>query len=119
MTPALQFDANYSYIHMKETISGTPTHKLFASATYQVHHWDYSVMFQYINRLYLLSQPNPKTETYGLLDAKLGYSFNKGIHVFLKAENVLNQSYQVIYGYPMPGITVFAGVHFNFNTHLK
>lgn len=45
-----------------------------------------------------------------LLDAGLGWEPRKGLRFELRGENLLNQSYQLNAGYPMPGLTVKSGM---------
>lgn len=49
-------------------------------------------------------------------DLSLGadYRFNDQLSVFAKLDNVLNQKYQLYYGYPVEGIQFFAGLKMRF-----
>ena len=49
-------------------------------------------------------------------DLSLGadYCFNDQLSVFAKLDNVLNQKYQLYYGYPVEGIQFFAGLKMRF-----
>ena len=42
------------------------------------------------------------------------YTFNDTFGVFVKATNLLNQEYDLYYGYPAQGISVMGGVNINF-----
>lgn len=44
-----------------------------------------------------------------LLDARIAYAPTQDTELYLRAENLLDQKYQVVRGYGMPGIGVFAG----------
>ncbi|HPT31775.1 MAG TPA: TonB-dependent receptor, partial [Prolixibacteraceae bacterium] len=51
-------------------------------------------------------------ESFSLINADLTYQITKWGSFFLSGENLLNQKYQMQYGYPMPGAMVFGGVNF-------
>ena len=49
---------------------------------------------------------------YWLVTAAASYKLQKGVEVFGRVENVLNDHYQEIYGYNTPGLAAFAGLKF-------
>ena len=49
-------------------------------------------------------------DNYVLVDARVAYKWNEDTEFYMRGENLLNQKYQVVKGYGMPGIGVFAGV---------
>ncbi len=53
---------------------------------------------------------------YTLLDARAAYTLRAKVPVTLlvKADNILNRHYEIVYGCPMPGITLMGGVEFKF-----
>lgn len=59
------------------------------------------------------------TEDYKLnnineLNLQVGYTFNDTFGAYLKVNNLLNQQYEMFYGYPMQGINIMGGVNINF-----
>ncbi|CAG0971882.1 MAG: TonB-dependent receptor [Rhizobiaceae bacterium] len=48
-------------------------------------------------------------DDYVLVDARVAYKWNEDTEFYVRGENLLNQKYQVVKGYGMPGIGVFAG----------
>ncbi|MGM9759240.1 MAG: TonB-dependent receptor [Parabacteroides sp.] len=48
------------------------------------------------------------------LNLTAGYTFNDTFGVYAKLGNVLNQKYEVIYGYPMQGFNALVGINLNF-----
>lgn len=53
-------------------------------------------------------------DDYVLVDARVAYKWNEDTEFYVRGENLLNQKYQVVKGYGMPGIGVFAGVKARF-----
>jgi iron complex outermembrane receptor protein len=110
----LLFTTNYSYINMRTAILGTPEHNLYLSGRYQLNKIGLMFSYQYISGLYTQTDP-ASTSSYNLLNSKLSFTLNDYLDAFLKVENILNQSYEINYGYPMPGIIAFIGI----NIHTK
>jgi outer membrane cobalamin receptor len=113
----LTIHANYAYIHMKNPVSGTPEHCLFLSPQYRVSKFSFSAKLQWIHALYgedaagLISVIEPG---YVLIGAKINYRIHKLITLYVSGDNLLNQEYQHLYGYPNPGINFIAGINFKF-----
>lgn len=47
---------------------------------------------------------------YTLLDANISYALAPRIRLFLRFDNLLNQHYEMIYGYGTPGLCAYAGI---------
>ncbi|MDD6209765.1 MAG: TonB-dependent receptor [Bacteroidales bacterium] len=105
---------NYSFLHMENPVLAAPQHNLIGSGQYSRAGWTVYTSLQYVNGLYtaLASQTFPaQTENYVMWDVTAGYRFNKWLEGFVKGENLLNQTYEINAGYPMPGATVMAGIN--------
>ena len=114
---AFRLHANYSFIAMKTPLPATPEHNLYFSGYYMYKKFHLSLKLQNIFNLY--NQDNTGEisvldKGYNLLGIRIGYRINRYLNVFINAENILNQEYQINYGYPMPGITVFGGVNLKY-----
>jgi vitamin B12 transporter len=57
-----------------------------------------------------LSKGNPVTEDYIDLKARISYRITKGLEIFVRGANLLNQDYETMQGFPEPGITVLGGL---------
>ena len=44
------------------------------------------------------------------LKARLSYRVTKGLELFVRGANLLNQAYETMDGFPEPGITVLGGL---------
>lgn len=53
-------------------------------------------------------------DDYVLVDARIAYKWNEDTEFYVRGENLLDQKYQVVKGYGMPGIGVFAGMKARF-----
>ncbi|MCR4859590.1 MAG: TonB-dependent receptor [Bacteroidales bacterium] len=112
-TDQLKFNANYSYLHMDTPLVGTPVHKAYVSGTWTPGRFSANIGLMGIKDLYLSTGDNAVTSSYADLKARLSYRIADWITVFARGENLLNQSYETMLGFPEPGITVFGGVSIN------
>ena len=104
---------NYTYIHQKEPILATPEHSMYLGANYSVDNFNINLGLQNIINLITLTNPKVTKESYTILNAKISYKLNRYFDLFIKGENLLDQSYQINYDYPMPGVTFFGGFNFH------
>ena len=104
--------ANYTYIHMKEPLPATPEHNLFLSGNLQQGKFSFNLKLQNIFNLYNETNGGVGVveKSYHVLGARLGYQVSRSLRIYLSGHNLLNQEYQINYGYPMPGLTVFGGI---------
>ena len=66
---------------------------------------------QYVDGLYTRINPTPSTESYLLLNARVAAQVLPQLNIFVMGSNLLNQKYEINYGYPMPGTYVNVGVN--------
>jgi len=115
----LHLHANYSYVDLSKAVVAAPRQQLNVSANYNYKIWNLNLATQYIEKLYTFVLPNPAIPKaiqpdYVLLNARLACRPVKKIELFFIANNLLNQKYQINYGYPMPGINFNGGVSYRF-----
>jgi len=120
MNPKWNFMLNYTYLHLKEALLAAPRHQLFMAAEYRSDKLGLYLCGRYIE--HLITQIGDqsegieeKTSTYLTFDTRLSYYLNEHIDFFIKGENLSDVSYEINYGYPMPGITFMGG----FRLHMK
>ena len=102
--------ANYSYLNLTKAVVAAPRQQLNISANYSYKIWNLNVSTQYIEKLYTQVVPTPVIQAdYLLLNARLSARPIKQLEIFVDGNNLLNQQYQINYGYPMPGINFSAG----------
>lgn len=106
--------ANYSWLHMKNPVLAAPEHKLYAGVDFTHGPWSASTGVQYIGGLYTsISASATSEETFSLWNLRGAFRATKWLELFAKAENLLNQKYEINLGFPMPGTTVMGGVNIN------
>jgi iron complex outermembrane receptor protein len=111
-TSKLSFNGSYSFLHMDRPKVSSPVHQLFMGGVYKTEKLSVSANLQHIAKLYTwIGNQDSRSESYTLLNSKIGYRFNRHIELFISGENLLDQEYQMQYGYPMPGVTLFGGVN--------
>ena len=108
----VRLNANYTFIHMAEPLPATPEHNLFLSGTLQQGKFSFNLKLQNIFNLYNETDRGVEVveKSYHVLSARVGYQVSKSLRIYLSGHNLLNQEYQINYGYPMPGLTVFGGI---------
>jgi len=115
VTKALFIHANYSYLDLSKPVIAAPRQQLNVSANYKYKIWDFNAGIQYIEKLYTSIAPNVTIQPdYLLLNARLACTPIKSMQVFVSGSNLLNKSYQINFGYPMPGINFNGGVNYRF-----
>lgn len=112
----LNLSAIYSYLHTSSaTLTGVPknTLNLIASARYK----GFSASLENRNVWSLRTGTAPgDKESFSLLDLRLSYDLPARIPVTLncKIKNITDTRYEVVAGYPMPGINFMAGFDVKF-----
>ena len=111
--------ANYSYLDLSKAVIAAPRQQLNISANYNYKIWNLNVSTQYIEKLYTFISPNPAIPpvvqpNYFLLNARVSARPLKQLEVFVAGNNLLNQQYEINYGYPMPGINFNGGFNVKF-----
>ncbi len=117
--PGIRLHANYTLIHMKTPLPGTPGHNLFTSAAYRYKKWQFRAKLQSIFKLYNETGDGVEVieKDYQLLGVRVGYQVTRFLNLYLAGNNLLDQNYQINYGYPMPGINVMGGMNLKFVKH--
>ncbi|MDR2448593.1 MAG: TonB-dependent receptor [Prevotellaceae bacterium] len=102
---------NYSYLHMDTPLLYSPEHQIFLAANYRLSRWNFGVNYRFVDGLYSETGANPAIETFAVLDAKASFQPLEWLGFFVKGENLTGRDYQILTGYPMPGVTVFGGIN--------
>lgn len=114
ITQALLVNANYAYLHMDTPITGAPVNQCYVGGRYRLDKFTFHADMSYINKLYTRVNPVKNTQEYFLLNARISWQAFPFLQFFVSGENLLDQAYQINDDYPMPGITLFGGIHFSY-----
>lgn len=109
----LSLIANYSFLDADRILLAAPRHQVNLTVNYQYKFLNLNVNTQHVNGLYTALNL-PVMESYTVLNARLSARLMARAEVFISGQNLLNQSYQINNGYPMPGINVHGGVKYRF-----
>ncbi|MGL5014751.1 MAG: TonB-dependent receptor plug domain-containing protein [Bacteroidales bacterium] len=113
---AISLMANYSYLNMSYELLASPKHKFYAGVDFNKGRWVASTGVQYISGLYtsISNSGSSIQENFTLWSLRASYRATKWMDLFVKGENLLNQSYEINLGYPMPGTNFMGGVNLKF-----
>jgi outer membrane receptor protein involved in Fe transport len=117
----LRIHTNYSFIHMDTPLPGTPEHNLFLSANYLLRKFNFNLSLQNISNLYndIGGETSVLEKNYTVLGSQIRYQVTHYLNLFIIANNLLNEKYYIINGYPMPGINFLAGINLNLKRDFK
>lgn len=107
------WDANYSFLDMKNPIIGSPEHKLHLGLNVSKGCWEFYSGWQYVDGLYKSVNPNNR-EVFFLWNLRGSYRVNDFLKFWLNGENLLARKYEVMDGYPMPKATIMGGINLTF-----
>lgn len=109
----LHLHANYSFLDTDKNLLAAPRHQANLTARYAYKIFQLQVQAQHVNGLNLQINPGTNaallTESYSLLNARFSARPLAKLELFVMGQNLLNESYQVNNGYPMPGINIHGG----------
>lgn len=110
----LEMNLSYSYIDMKKPVYATPRNQLFTECNYLWNKFRFNINADWVEHLDTDPSSGEHFQTYWLVNARLTYQLFRFASVYAGAENLLNEKYETILYYPMPGITALAGLRFRF-----
>lgn len=107
----LSLNLTYSFIDMKRPVYATPGSHFFLSGSYKLSKFNFTAsisQISHLNTVYDGSEPD--FQNYTLLNSKISYTFRKFAEIYISGNNLLNQRYENVRYYPMPGCTFFGGL---------
>lgn len=105
---------NYSFLHMSHPQLSAPEHKFYVGGSWQRGRLQLNTGVQYVAGLYTAQGAAEQKESFVLWNATADYHMAKGLHLFVRGENLLAQKYETIAGFPMPRATFMGGISWNF-----
>ncbi len=111
---SIQLRMSYAYLNPgKETMS-VPRHKLFLGGDYRIGRSMVHLGVTHINTIYGSDNSADRLPNYTLVGVRVTAAVMERFSVFVGGENLLDESYQTILGYPMPGRSWLAGLRVNY-----
>ena len=110
ITPELQFNTNYSFLHMDTVYTGAPEHKFWFGGNWSSGRFLANAGVMHVSGLYLTTGDNARKVSFTDLKAKLGFQLTEWMQLFVRGENLLGKAYETMDGYPGPGATVLGGI---------
>lgn len=105
---------NYSLIDVSENILYSPRQMVNLQLNYQFERVSVSADLQQINGLRNSLLPDHPAQDYLMINLRSKYFLTDYLQVFLEGNNLLNTSYEVEKGYPMPGVNMMGGLFVKF-----
>ena len=110
-----QLYGGYAYLHTNNSsVLYAPKNKLDLSLSFSPGNFEFTLEN---NNIWSLNNGNPdKHVNYSLLNFRAAYTYPVKVPVtfFVKLDNFTDTKYEVVYGCPMPGVTIFGGIEFKF-----
>ncbi|MCF8225166.1 MAG: TonB-dependent receptor [Bacteroidales bacterium] len=113
-----RLNMSYSYLNADTKLYFAPEHQLYTGATYLLGDFRFSASIKSVAGLYtvidMTDAVNDIRESYLIADSRISYRFMDNLEIFIAGKNLLNQDYQTVYGYTMPGIHMIGGFAVDF-----
>jgi iron complex outermembrane receptor protein len=109
-TSALGLDLSYGYLDVGELTLSHPRHQVGGAVRYQYRGFSGRLGVQHLAGLYGSDGGQNRLPDHTVVDARLSTTLADRYTLYLSGTNLLDEEYQVMPGYPMPGRGVSIGV---------
>lgn len=111
---------SYSWLNTERPILAAPEHQFYCGIDYKWKNFRFAVETNYIEGLYTIAgeshnAENNTVQSYLTLNSNISYSPFPFIDIFASGKNLLDQQYEIVYGFPMPGIHFMTGLRLRIN----
>ena len=106
-------NANYSFLDLSTPIIAAPRQQINLSVNYSYKIWNLNGSVQHIEKLYTSTSPLVSI-SYTLVNARISVKPIKRLEIFVAGNNLLNQKYEITYGYPLAGINASVGFNYGY-----
>ena len=113
ITNEITLQGNYSFVDADKILLAAPRHQANLSLNWAYKIWNFNISAQQVSQLYSRITPTPVSESYSLVNARVSVQALKWLNVFVMGNNLLNQQYEINYGYPMPSTYFNTGFKVN------
>jgi outer membrane cobalamin receptor len=111
---SITVSAGYAWLRSTNLAPLIPENKLNASVQWQKGNYSTSLSAMAVGRRWANAARTQQLDSYALLTWQNTLRLSKRWSVFSLVDNLLNQDYQVLPGYPMPGINAMGGLSLTF-----
>jgi len=113
ISKGFSLQGNYSFVDADKILLAAPRHQVNLNLNWAYKVWNFNVSGQQVSKLYTQVKPTPISESYTLVNARVSIQALSWLNIFVMGNNLLNQQYQINYGYPMPNIYFNTGFKMN------
>ncbi len=119
----LQVDLNYSYLTAEDRISNRrllrrPRHSASFTITAKPHkHWEIGTEINAVwdrEDIHAGNFARIDGENYWLWNASVAYQAHENVRLFARIDNIMDEKYEVVHGYPALPRAVYAGVRLSY-----
>jgi outer membrane receptor protein involved in Fe transport len=110
----LSTSAGYAFVNSSNIAALVPRNKAIAAVDVDLKRAFLHLGVQAIGRRYTSAAYTTQLGGYTLASAKFSLPLRRNYDLFVTVDNVLNHRYQVLAGYPMPGVNAAAGFSVRF-----
>jgi len=107
-------NTNHAWLHMKHHVVSAPEYKGYIGLGWQLGKWSANAGLMQVCGLFTSVGKDEKKESFGLLNAIVGFKPCPSVKLWVKGDNLLAQRYEMMAGMPMPRATFMGGVNINF-----
>jgi iron complex outermembrane receptor protein len=107
----LHLQTSYSFIDPGKNTRSVPKHKIFIGGDYIYRIMTFSLTIQYVDGMYGSDNSKNPLNDYTNIGIKVLVRVLSQISINISVDNLLDESYQTILGYPMPGRTLSVGIN--------
>ena len=106
----ISLHGNYSFVQMEKLLLAAPRQHINLNINYTYSILNLNVSAQHVDKLYTSFAPE-MIQSFTLVNARASVKPIKNIELFVNVKNILDQKYEINYGYEMPGIHFNAGLN--------
>jgi outer membrane receptor protein involved in Fe transport len=106
----VQINAGYAYLHSTNLAPLVPAHKLTYSVDLLQARFAVNVSGTTVGSRWADARHSAALDGYTTLALKATVPTGRRVTLFATVDNLLNEAYQVVPGYPMPGTNAMAGM---------
>ncbi len=107
-------NGGYAYLRSTNLAPYIPEHKLNYSLDLDIGRALLSLGGNSVGRTWADSQRTRQLDEYTLIAFKSTFPLGRMLSAFVMIDNLLNRGYEVVEGYPMPGLNAMGGLNFKF-----